>query len=277
MNKQWIFAAVVVSGLCAAASADQIDSVGSLIYHLDAGSGVSYDASNVVSNWASTKGSYSFSQDTSNKKPTFVSNAINNKAAISFNGDTTGGAGGAYAPNASQLVLNTSTDVKTLILVCNTTSANGLDGVWGQANGDFGLRRNDNTQWRGLVVGSDPNDFAYQANGGSMSINGTTTYTQATNSWGIIVATCYDTHSLSSTALGEYFVSGGVYPRPWGGQIAELAAFSGTLTTAQTNAIVSELGTKYGITVSNVPEPTSMAIVLTGGIALVAYAWRRRK
>ncbi len=277
MKMQWILAVVVALGFCATASAETIDDITSLVYHLDASTGVTKDASNVVTSWASTKNSYSFSQGNTSKTPTYVSNAVNNKAAITFSGSTTDAAGGAYAPYASQLITNSETSVKTLIIVCNTTSDNGLDGMWGQAGGDFGLRRENGGEWRGTSIGSDPNDFAYKTNGGSMTINGASTYNQPTNSWGIIVATCFDTHTLTSTALGEYFIIGANPPRPWGGQIAEVAAFSGSLTAAQTNAILSELGTKYGITVSNVPEPTSMAFVLTGGIALMAYAWRKRK
>ncbi len=274
-----ILAIVVALSFCAAASAESIDSVGSLVYHLDAGKDVSYDGNNLVSSWASTQNGYNFAATTSSKDPSYVASvaAINGHAAVQFDG-----------ANYTQLVTTSSATMQTVILVTKTTSTSGLAGVWGQYDtsySDVGIRRGDANQWGN----GNNNDFAFNGTQlnqdgsvagiyhGSMTINGVSTHTQNVGEWGIMVATADSAQTWAGTAIGDYFVLGGIDPRPWSGQIAELAAFSGTLTTAQTNAIVSELGTKYGITVSNVPEPTSMVIILSGILAFAAYAWRKRQ
>jgi len=278
MKMQWILSGIIVLCFTALAAADTIDDISTLVYHLDAENGITKDAGNVVTNWADKKGVYSFAETSASKDPSYVASidAIKGHAAIEFNGT-----------NTTQLATTSSATVQTVIFVTKTTSTSGLAGVWGQYNttySDVGIRRGDNNQWGN----GNNNDFAFNGTqynqdgsvagvyNGSMTINGVLTHTQNVGEWGIMVATADSAQTWAGTAIGDYFVLGGIDPRPWSGQIAEVAAFSGTLTTAQTNAIVSELGTKYGITV-NVPEPTSMAFILTGGLAFVAYAWRRRR
>lgn len=270
MKMQWILAVVVASAFCAAVSADTIDTTSGLVYHLDANTGVSA-TSNVVTTWADTANPslYSFSQQTTpSKRPTFVANAVNGHAAIEFS-----------ASSATQLATSTSSDVQTVILVCKAGTSNvNAAGAWGQYGADMGIRRNGgNDGW----YSTNENDFTI---GGSMSINGVsnpqkmdgtnTSYAMAANSWGIIVATASTQKTFAATSLGDYN-TGTV--RAWSGQIAEVAAFNGTLTDAQTTAILSSLSSKYNIAVAGIPEPTSMMILFSGGIALLAYAWRKRK
>ena len=271
MKMQWILSGVIALCFCAAVSADTIDTTTGLVYHLNADSGVTKDTSNVVTNWASAQGAYNFAETLSSKDPTYVASAVNGHAAIEFNG-----------ANANQLASAKSATVQTVILVTKTTSACGFGGVLGLYNttySDTGIRRSGyytdpNIDYGQLWQAANENDFSYN---GSMTINGKSTFTQNVGDWGIMVATAPSAVTWDATTLGDYFVMSGQGSRAWTGQIAEVAAFNGTLTAAQTNAILTELGTKYGIAVSNVPEPTSMAIVLTGGIALAAYAWRKRK
>ncbi len=271
MKMQWIFAVLVALSFSTAVSADTIDTTAGLVYHLDASTGVSATGS-AVSAWSDTANPsvYTFSQSTAAQQPTLVAGAINGHAAIEFT-----------RSNTTQLVSNTSSNVQTVFLVCKAGADNiGASGAWGQNGADMGLRRNgDNSGW----YSTNENDYAY---GGTMAINGVsnpqkmdgvnTSYPMAANSWGIIVATASAQQTFAATSLGHYNTA--FTDRAWSGQIAEVAAFSGTLSSEQINAIGYSLSQKYGIsTTYSVPEPTSMALILAGGIALMAYAWRKQR
>ena len=62
------------------------------------------------------------------------------------------------------------------------------------------------------------------------------------------------------------------------GDIAELLVFDNALSTADRNAVGVYLADKYGITTAYVvPEPGALALLSSGLIGLLAYAWRKRR
>lgn len=257
----------VAAALCAAgtAGATVIDTTPGLLYHLDAAAGVVRDANNNVSAWndQSPNGN-NFAQATATKQPTFVASStdFNNLPVVHFNGDLTGA--GTTAPNASRLVLANSTTPVTVFIVNRTTSSNGLDGIWGRDEGDYGIRRQSTTTWQTRATG-DGNDFAT-----SMFVNGTSTNVQPVGTAAVLTAVGDGTQTLAQTGLGEYFDCCGAGARPWGGDIAEVAVYSGVLSASDRQAIEGYLGQKY----FNTPEPASLGLFGLGAAGLLA---RRRR
>lgn len=257
MKMQWIFALVVALGFGGASRADVIDATPGLVYHLDASTGVTKSGTDVTA-WVDKAGVYTFSQSTVAYAPGYVAGAINGHPALQWGG-------------VDQLTTTASATLQTVIVVCETFSwSSHLGGMFGDTSSPWtGIRRTyENTGWYSVNSG----DFTY---GGAMSINGTPGYTQAINTVGIMVATASSAVAWSGTGLGFYDPSGGG-TRYWSGYLAEVAVFSGTLTSAQISAIIGSLGTKYNVPVV-VPEPASMMLLLGGGSALLACAWRKRK
>lgn len=264
-------AALVAGTVTAAASAATIvDSTPGLLYHLDAGVGVT-SSGGAVSAWndANANGS-TFAQATAAKQPTLTAaNAsFNNKPTVHFDGDLTGNSGG-LAPNADRLVLaNSTANVQTVIVVASTAQHRNLDGIWGLNNGDTGIRRKDANTWQMTTNGGNNNDFPTSA-----VVNGTTTATNSLNSPAVLAFTGNAT-TLASTGLGEYFLVGTNTPRPWSGDLAEIAVYNRALSADEIQSISSFLGGKYSIAVA--PEPASLSLfAATAALGLLKRARRR--
>ena len=221
------------------------------LYHLDASTGVTKDANDAVKKTGPTRRP---TPTTSRKAPRPSSRPMSSRQSmasplLNFNGDT------SAVGIASQLVTATPATQQTVILVCTTIRSNNWGGgVWGRydiVHSDKGIRRDTDATW----CHADNNDFAFE---GSMSINGDPGRTQAIGSWGVVVAIAPTAVTFGATALGDFFMyadGNHNYPRAWGGQIAEVAVFGGTLTTDQISAIVRALGTKYNIAIANASKP----------------------
>ena len=267
-RKGILVAAALCASISATAGASVVDTTPGLLYHLDAGVGVT-NIANAVSNWADANGNgVNFAQAVAAKQPAlFPTNAaFNGKPTVRFDGDLTGNAAGV-APNADRLVSATpATSVQTVILVASTFQHRQLDGVWGLNNGDTGIRRKDANTWQTTANGGNTNDFPT-----STIINGTTTFTEPLNTPSILIATGNST-TLAATGLGEYFQVGTNTPRPWNGDLAEVAVFNRTLTASEIQSIDTFLGSKYNITVA--PEPTSLSLL---GVATLGLLARRRR
>jgi hypothetical protein len=130
------------------------------------------------------------------------------------------------------------------IVIANrhTVNNSGLDGIIGQY-GDFGIRGNGASGWRGTTVNGG--DFTFPV-GSTFHINGT-----LTENVGIGVS-----HILSATrsggtgtidALGDYYNVG---DRPYTGEIGEVVAYDRALNSAERIVLENHLSTKYGIGVT---------------------------
>jgi hypothetical protein len=263
-----LLAAPVLLG-ASIASATVIDTTPGLVYHLDAGVGVT-SSGGFVSTWNDANGNgQSFTQATAVKQPAFISGAstgnINGLPVIRFDGDLTGNTGGV-APNADELINSTATTVQTIIVVNRTLQHRNLDGMWGLNDGDLGVRRQSATDWQ------HPGNSNTFSNGGSMYVNGTAGTAASLNTAGILTAVRGSSTSFSGTSIGDYFFNSSVSPRSWNGDIAEMAVFNRALTTAEQQSIESYLGSKYNITVAPEPGTLGLAAVAAAGLLI-----RRRR
>ena len=216
----------------AARAANILDTTATPLYHLNASSGITTDA-NGVNSWADANANgVAFAQATTTKEPAFSASSpnFNSHPVVTFSGSLTGNSNGS-APNASRLVNSSSTTgVQTVVIIGRTTVFNSLAGVWGINNADTGIRMQSATTWQ--VQGSggnggNGNDFPT-----SMNINGNNTPSVPLNTPFVMVAEGGPL-TLSSTGLGEYFQVGSNTPRPWGGDIAEMAVYNTSLSAAR--------------------------------------------
>ena len=219
----------------------------SLLYQLSASNLVLANGAPVTAWNNSGTAANNFTQATVAKQPTFVATSTlgNNQPAVSFDGNTSGQTGNPIvAPNADELILGTSTSPATLFIVNSTATANGLDGIIGTENGDFGIRRLNNTAWQ---QPGNANDFA---NPGTLSVNGVagTNPPAALNTPHILTAARPAGSAITTTSIGDYFQVGANAARSWGGQIGDVLAFSRALTTVEKLVIENSLAAKYGIT-----------------------------
>ena len=251
-----------------------------LVYHLDAALRVNAKVGSVIEWGDSGRNGITFSQGSSAKYPVFAdgdaAGNINGHPVIRFDGDLSGAAGG-LAPNADQLryvsedpgvcsispqacdidsdcpnageVCEIGESVKTLIVVARTRSFNYLDGLWGTPP-DTGLRRQNASNW---VNGSNSDDFSF---GGSVEVNRDDVNATSDNNLSplntpeIIVATRSSATKFSEMRIGDYFELAPNMPRPWHGDIAEIAVFDRLLTAQELQSIQSHLETKYAITIA---------------------------
>jgi hypothetical protein len=265
MIKRIILGGLLAAITSAAQAANVIDSTPGLLYHLDAAQGVT-QSGGLVSAWADSNGSgNTFTQSVVAQQPTFIASspAFNNLPAIQFNGTPD------YALESRLTLNNDVGTAQTVFIVESITSHNGLDGIWGQNEGDLGIRRGDSSSnawlYQGVGGGGNGNDFPT-----SIFVNGVATATQANNGTGVVL-TAFGNADFSATGLGDYFDCCGAGARPFGGQIAEVAVYSGTLSLSQQQAIQSYLEAKYFT-----PEPASVILFGLGAIGLLAVARRRR-
>ena len=214
------------------------DSASSLLYWLDATSGVTADGGNLVSAWADQGfNGNNFAQATAVNQPLLVSGALggNSLPAVRFDGDTSSG---GY--NADCLILGTATTPRTVLLVNNTTRHSSLDGIWGYNAGDYGIRRESSSAWQHP---GNANTFSFT---GELYVNGAETNAVGLNTPHVLAAT--GSSSYPGTNIGNYFpyVAYG-YGRPWQGDIGEVIVYDRTLNTAELAVVGNALSAKYDI------------------------------
>jgi len=198
---------------------------------LSAGNGTncSTDSCN-ISSWADQSGkNNSANQATTANQPVYSSNKVNNNPIIEFN-------------STSQFLQSSTTwSYQTIFAVRNLKA--GV--VWqtlfaAPANTDFSIRI-DGTSWNSYPSSPNSNDWWF---GGTLALNAKVTNTI----WPVyhivrdVAASnqVWQTYSISTTFMWRWMTSGN--------GVAELIAYSGTLTPTNINRIESYLAIKYGIT-----------------------------
>ncbi len=154
---------------------------------------------------------------------------------------------------------------QTVFIVNQVTGfSNNLDGIFGQDQGDFGIRLNNATAWQN-GPSSNGNDFT---NGGVMAINGVVQSGNGTFTAGqphILEAVSAGSSNFTA-GIGEYFNNGVNTLRWYQGDIGEVLVYNGVLSTADQQAVTQYLAAKWfdiGSTGNNL-LPTSTAVSITG-------------
>ncbi len=254
------------------AKATVIDAIDGLVYHLDAAQGVSVN-NGYVTSWADQSSTHNDFTNTTAPTATWVSSVaeFNGLPAVQFGGS---------AMNA--LTLATSTSAQTIFAVTITTGVSAsysVDGMWGLPGADFGIRRKwadpsthvPADEW---YTGGETGDFAASS---GMYVNGTLSLVQAINTAGILEADRSSVKTMSSTSLGGYFPGAGSDVRVWQGLLAEIVVYDRALTETERNAVGYYMAEKYGLSTAYVPEPGTIALLMTGLLGLLAYAWQKRR
>jgi autotransporter-associated beta strand protein len=220
-----------------------------LLYQLDAGS-LAQTGGTPVAAW-NNQGTAAnhFTQANTDKQPTYLASGSlgNGLPTVSFDGTISGWSGTpAVAPLADELVLTNPTAPTSVFIVNSTSSTNGLDGIFGTNDGDFGIRRVNSGAWQHPGNGND------LSNPGVLAVNGVAATNPAAplNTPHLLTATRPLGANLSGTSLGDYFQSGGVQPRAWGGEIGTILAFNRSVSTTERIVIENALAAKYGLTLA---------------------------
>lgn len=255
-----VFSNLVLTGKTAPGGFVRLGANSEMLYHLDAGKGVTKNESNQVSQWDDQSGrGNNFAQTDSNRQPLYQTSGFGGKPALRFDGDNSDPDGaegelkaGAYSDT---LLLNTSTAPRTVFLVNSTFVHRNLDGIWGLNNADIGIRRWSANEWR-QGSNADAGDFTYtyidqQGNviyQGSMYVNGAAGGSVGLNTPHILTAVTTRDLTFLATNIGNYFVYG--HPqgsRAWNGDLAEVLVFNRALNQAELRVVENHLSAKYGI------------------------------
>ncbi len=226
-----------------------------LQYQLDASNPANLTVSGgSVSAWNDSSGhGVAFTQPTAANQPTYNATGINGLGAVAFDG------------GFQKLVSSTTTATQTVFFVNQVAGYSNLNGIFGQDNGDFGIRLNNPTAWQNGAGNANNNDFS---SGGAMSINGlpvTGNGTFAASQPHILEAVSSGVGNFTA-GLGQYFSNAG--QRAYNGQIGEVLVYNGVLSAYDQQAVNSYLTNKWlgagaGLGASNL-LPTSTAVNITG-------------
>lgn len=217
--------------------------------------------------------------------PTYASSAIGGKSAVAFNGSQVLSNGG-YA-------WSTAVDVFAVVSANSWSSANGYTYIVSSGPlyyAGITLTGGAYDGWGANELLAFGNDWPSPATPRVSAPYGTMTNGQAAI-FGVTLSSSaaqivLDGTTLSPTSHGVgnaltaktgYTV--GANPaggQNWQGNIAELLIFNRTLSPSESNSVGYYLQEKYGLAGSYVPEPTSITLLVTGLIGLLAYAWRKR-
>jgi fibronectin-binding autotransporter adhesin len=234
---------------------------GNLVYQVDASNAANYTLSGSnVSQLNDLTGNGKNFTNGGGTGPTVLTggSGINGMNVLHFNG-------------AQQLTMGSSTTEQTVFIVDRVTHYNGnIDGIWGQV-GDFGIREASSSSWY-YNNGANSGDYANPSNGGAMYINGVAVALGQNGSYTlnqaqILEATNSSVGAWGSTGLGEYG-TGGAANRYYTGDVGEVLAFSGVLTTAQRQQVEAYLNKKWfgtGAGIGNLLSTTSATTISGGG------------
>jgi hypothetical protein len=197
-------------------------------------------------NDATTKGN-NFLAPTAAEQPTLLSSGTlgNGLPNVQFDGSTAGQSNGV-APNADEVVLSTPTAPQTVFIVNSTTSANGLDGIWGRDEADQGIRRNGTGAWHDVTGNTD--DFT---NPGDLYVNGAFTSAAPNGTPHVLTGIRTSSVTFPATSIGDYFHVGTNASRAWGGQIGDVLAFNRPLSAEERIIIENSLSSKYNLPNAN--------------------------
>jgi autotransporter-associated beta strand protein len=148
--------------------------------------------------------------------------------------------------------------------VNNTTGYQNLQGIWGRANADTGLRGASATSWQ---LGSDQNDFLF---GGEIFINGVAGNTFTPNVPHLISGVSGLLRGGWATAIGDYWGNAN-NRRSYFGDIGEILVYDRWLSTADRQTVEAYLQNKWFGSSPVVPTdvlPASTALIVSGGAAL---------
>lgn len=215
-----------------------------LLYHLDAALGVSTDGT-AVTGWADQgHAENSFAQADANKQPELRGDfGGKNLPALRFDGDRT-----SY-DTPDQLVLDTSTQPRTIVIVNSLLSRLNNGGIIGRTTGgEHGIRQRGEG-WR-YQAHNVQLDFA-GPEGSEMFVNGLAAVGDVAPVDGtaphILTATRSESITYAQTGLGDYFVHSTMDPRPFHGDIAEVLVFDRVLNGAELRILENHLSAKYAI------------------------------
>lgn len=193
-----------------------------LVTQLDASdsSKLTLDGTN-VSVWADSSASgVNFTQGLAFLKPVYVTNSINGRSAINFQGFT------------NRLVASKSTLVQTVFAINRVKGFWNCNGFFGQAGNDLGIRLGSSTSW--------DNTFW---SGGHMFINGVETTAYTMNVPHLMTAMA-PTAQNWVTAIGDYWAAPGFY-RSYQGDVGEVLVYTNALSTADRQTVEAYLNYKW--------------------------------
>jgi len=201
-----------------------------LTYWLDAAdaSKVLTDGSQTVTNWTdSSSAGVRFKKTADRPLPAYVQNAINGKPAVYFAGNT------------NRIASTVSLAQKALFIVNKPTGYESMDGIWGQDNGDFGIRTSTSASWQ-----NDSNNLTFFFNDTpSYIIDGAAKNTFVQNSPHIL----YARRAIGKTcnvALGNYTYTM-PQKRSYKGYVGEVIAYDRVLSEEERWQIEDYLAEKW--------------------------------
>jgi cytoskeletal protein CcmA (bactofilin family) len=200
---------------------------GGLLLHLDASEVTGVNNGDPVVQWDDQSPNANHGTQTNAAyRATYVASdaAINNKPALSFDGD-----------NDQYQYINLAARTVFFVAKADAKSAN-LDGILGKAGADDGIRRSGDGAW---AHPGDGNDFT-NPGGSTFYINGAPTGAVGENVWHIAEAV-RGGGAMNFDKVGQYFAA-----RDFPGDIAEVLIFGGVLSEDDRQNIGGYLELKYG-------------------------------
>jgi hypothetical protein len=197
-----------------------------------------------------------FTQATSGSQPVLAT--LNGLSAIDFT-------------SVGQVLnsINATDTYQTVFLLAQTqTTPSGYDYMFGHAGSDFSIRENpgdtslslpNGQDWAG-GTGSPPLDWTNGRQATDLTFGATT----------IITAQSSVQESFAASVSSSLAAQG--YTRGMLGDVGEVIAFSGTLTTAQRRTVEDYLARKWGTTITPDPPGTPTASAGTATSASIAWA-----
>lgn len=237
-----------------------------------------------VGAWADSSGNgNNYAKTGDDNQPVYVASGLNGHAVVRFNGGETLGsnfhpdtafslfavvkanATGASNTNANRAYFGGGSGAMAFgIYTGSLTPANSF---WAWAPNEYstyglaGSANNDANIQAYVVPGTEETSWSWYLNGAKTGAAG---YTSGT-------PTAYSGQTFVGwDGIATDTVNG---PEAWNGDIAEVLVYNGVLSETQVGQVNAYLQAKYIAT----PEPSAIAMGVTGVIGLLAYAWRKRK
>ena len=225
-----------------------------LSYRLDASdaSTLALSGPSNVAVWAdSTAAGVNFTQTVAVLQPVYVTNAINGRGAVRFEGIT------------NRLFSAKSVVAQTLFAVNTVRGYMSGGGFWGQNLSDYGIRQGTSTSWQ---FPGNVNDFS---SGGQMFINGVETNVFVPGAPHILTAVSPSVRNWV-TAIGDYWANSG-YWRSYKGDVGEVLVYNTVLSKSDRQAVEAYLSYKWlglGYFSPTNVLPTATALVVSNNAAI---------
>ncbi len=228
-----------------------------LVYRLDASTNALYtlqivDGSNVVS-WADANGSgMLFTTNKAEKCPVYDAALFNGRGGLRFNRDD---------DNIRRLTASRSSRAQSVFVVMNPASNNNLGGLWGLADGDYGIR----LQASAVQFCGNGNDFA---SSGWVYTNGAAG-SSFTVGQPLVLTAISGSAQTWSVAIGSY----SQYRRHFRGDIAEVLVYDRKLDDLERQSVENYLMAKWLGTVTapligSPVLPSNTVLTVRGGAAV---------